>query len=175
MNTAGAASATMVGQVAAPSQGGNPQEKRPAETVYKNIQLFKGLPAEELVPAMNFIAGSLGVDCDYCHEENFEADKLPAKGKAREMIQMVRRLNEEDFHAKTEITCFTCHRGHAIPSGLPALGQPRSASAAQAKSGADTLPSWVQGLRVAPSWGGTQTWRAAKPKQKLAVPARRRR
>lgn len=124
---------------------------------------------------MNFIAGSLGVDCDYCHEENFEADKLPAKGKAREMIQMVRRLNEEDFHAKTEITCFTCHRGHAIPSGLPALGQPRSASAAQAKSGADTLPSWVQGLRVAPSWGGTQTLRAAKPKQKLAVPARRRR
>ena len=127
--------------------GGNGQETRPAQTVYKNIQVFKDLPAEELVPAMNFIAGSLGVDCDYCHEQNFEADKLAAKGKAREMIRMVRRLNEEDFHANAEITCVTCHRGQAIPSGLPALWPPGSGpAAAPAKPTADALPSVGQVL-----------------------------
>jgi hypothetical protein len=59
------ASTTMVAQSASSPVERGPQEKRPAETVYKNIQVFKGLPAEELVPAMNFIAGSLGVDCDF--------------------------------------------------------------------------------------------------------------
>jgi hypothetical protein len=96
---------------------------------------------------MNFIAGSLGVDCDFCHEKNFEADKLPVKSQAREMIRMVHRLNEEDFHGKTEITCFTCHRGQAIPSGLPVLGQRQSAAAsAQGRPGTDALPSVGQVL-----------------------------
>ena len=56
-----------------------PPEKRPAEQVYLNIQVLKGVPADELVLGMNAIAGSLGVDCDYCHENNFEQDNLPAK------------------------------------------------------------------------------------------------
>jgi photosynthetic reaction center cytochrome c subunit len=141
------ASTTMAGQSAPSPVERGPQEKRPAETVYKNIQVFKGLSAEELVPAMNFIAGSLGVDCDYCHEENFEADKLPAKSRAREMIRMVHRLNEEDFHSKTEITCFTCHRGQTIPSGLPVLGLRQAAAAsAQARPRAEALPSVGQVL-----------------------------
>jgi photosynthetic reaction center cytochrome c subunit len=141
------ASTTMAGQSAPSPVERGPQEKRPAETVYKNIQVFKGLSAEELVPAMNFIAGSLGVDCDYCHEESFEADKLPAKSRAREMIRMVHRLNEEDFHSKTEITCFTCHRGQTIPSGLPVLGLRQAAAAsAQARPRAEALPSVGQVL-----------------------------
>jgi hypothetical protein len=63
------------------------------------------------------------------------------------MIRMVNRLNEEDFHGKTEITCFTCHRGQAIPSGLPVLGQRQSAAAsAQGRPGAEALPSVGQVL-----------------------------
>jgi len=164
MIVAATVSTTMIGRLVDASVGGSPQEKRPAEKVYKNIQVFKGLPAEELVPAMNFIAGSLGVDCDYCHGENFEADKRPAKGKAREMIQMVRRLNEEDFHARTEITCSTCHRSQAIPSGLPVLGKPQSApGAAQAKPGADALLSVGEVLdRYVKALGGQAALDAVK-------------
>ena len=46
-----------------------------AEQVYKNIQVLKGVPADQLIPAMQFITASLGVQCDFCHRENaFEKD-----------------------------------------------------------------------------------------------------
>ncbi|HEU5235932.1 MAG TPA: hypothetical protein VFU37_02255, partial [Pyrinomonadaceae bacterium] len=40
-------------------------ETKTAEQVYKNIQVFKGLPASELEPTMAFISGSLGVKCNH--------------------------------------------------------------------------------------------------------------
>ena len=42
----------------------------PAEKFYKNIQVFQGLPSTEIMPAMNFMANSLGVKCSYCHVTN---------------------------------------------------------------------------------------------------------
>lgn len=156
--TAGTVSVKLAGQSGPASQGVTPPEKRPAEEVYKNIQVLKGLPAEQLVTAMNSIAGSLGVDCDYCHNENFNADDLAAKEKAREMIRMLRRINEENFHAETEVTCFTCHRGQAIPSGIPALGAPQPATEPiQTKLAVDTLPSVDQVLdRYVRALGGQE-------------------
>jgi hypothetical protein len=38
-----------------------------AEEQFKNIQALKGIPADQLVPSMQFIAASLGVECEYCH------------------------------------------------------------------------------------------------------------
>jgi len=35
------------------------------EQVYKNIQVLKGVPAEQLIPAMQFVTASLGVQCDF--------------------------------------------------------------------------------------------------------------
>ena len=50
---------------------------RPAERAYKNIQALKGIPADELIPAMEFITASLGVDCGFCHvERHFDQDRL---------------------------------------------------------------------------------------------------
>src|SRR5437870_1020602 len=37
------------------------QQTKTAEQVYKNIQVFKTIPAAELEPTMAFISGSLGV------------------------------------------------------------------------------------------------------------------
>src|ERR1051326_5138797 len=39
----------------------------PAEQVFKNIQVLKGTPAYQVVPSMQFIANSLGVECEFCH------------------------------------------------------------------------------------------------------------
>ena len=39
---------------------------RNAEEVYKNIVQLKGTPADQLMPAMQFMAASLGVECAFC-------------------------------------------------------------------------------------------------------------
>jgi len=35
-----------------------------AEQVNKNIQVLKGMPADQLIPAMQFISNSLNVECE---------------------------------------------------------------------------------------------------------------
>lgn len=93
-----------------------------AEQVYKNIQVFKGLPAAELEPTMAFIAGSLGVKCNHCHVTPFEKDDKPTKQTARKMIRMVFDLNKGSFNGEKSVSCFTCHRGRPQPVSVPAVG-----------------------------------------------------
>ena len=58
-----------------------------AEEQYKNIQVLKGIPADQLIPAMQFIATSLGVECEFCHVEGaFEKDDKKPKQTARKMM-----------------------------------------------------------------------------------------
>jgi hypothetical protein len=101
--------------------GVEPQEKT-AEQVYRNVQVFKGLPASQLYPAMNFISGALGVTCAYCHIPNqFEKDDKTAKQTARRMIEMTRALDRSSFGDAQAVTCYTCHRGQAQPASVPAI------------------------------------------------------
>lgn len=141
------------------SKPSTPPEKRPAEEIYRNIQVLKGVPAEELVLGMNAIAGSLGVDCDYCHENNFNEDNLPTKGKARQMMRMTRQINQENYPTQPGVTCFTCHQGQTIPPVIPVLHPHRSTpDDLQAKSAADdVVPSVKQVLdRYVRALGGQQ-------------------
>ena len=51
---------------------------RLAEEEFKNIQALKGIPAEQVIPSMQFIAGSLGVECEYCYVAHAnEKDEMP--------------------------------------------------------------------------------------------------
>jgi len=55
-----------------------------AEQAFKNIQALQGTPADQVFPAMQFIAASLGVECDFCHvQAKFDSDDKPAKKTAR--------------------------------------------------------------------------------------------
>lgn len=101
------------------------------EEVYKNIQVLKGIPADQLVPAMQFITASLGVGCPFCHVENhFDADDKKPKETARKMIRMVMGLNQDDaFGGKPEVTCNTCHRGTQLPLAVPGMNEQPPASA----------------------------------------------
>lgn len=104
-------------------QSGSSQSEKTAEQVYKNIQVFKGMPASQLDAAMAFISGSLGVKCNYCHVNPFEKDDKPTKQTARRMIRMVFDLNKGSFDGRGAVTCFTCHRGQPQPLSVPTVGQ----------------------------------------------------
>lgn len=120
-------------------QGGPAGGDKPAEQVYKNIQVFKGLPSSQLLGAMNFMAGSLGVGCNHCHVVNqFAKDDKPTKQTARKMILMMRKINEDNFGGELNINCSTCHAGKTRPGLLPPLT--RSETSASANT-AEPLPA----------------------------------
>src|SRR6266436_5716654 len=109
-----------------------------AEEQFKNIQALKVIPAEELIPAMQFIAASLGVECEYCHVEHAnEKDDKKTKVTARKMINMMMAINKENFEGHREVTCYSCHRGSAQPVGTPIIAaeEPRPAADEAKKPG----------------------------------------
>jgi photosynthetic reaction center cytochrome c subunit len=119
-------------------------QQQTAEQRYKNIQIFKGVPATQLDPTMAFISGSLGVRCNYCHVSNqFEKDDKPTKLAARRMIQMVFDINKGNFNGQGAVSCYTCHRGRPIPVSVPAVGQNLWAPATPTPS-PETLPTVKQ-------------------------------
>ena len=110
-------------------QGGpqlTPQQVRgkKAEDVYKNIQVLKGIPADQILPAMQFITASLGVECDYCHvSETFDKDDKLPKETARKMMRMMFAINKDSFEGKRELTCYSCHHGSREPVPTPVLSE----------------------------------------------------
>jgi hypothetical protein len=107
-------------------------ENEPAEQVFKNIKILKGVPAGRLVNIMNMGFGrSLGVSCGFCHVPGkWDLDDKQEKETARLMFAMVQTINR-DYISKVPnergtpptVNCFTCHRGNAQPMG-PAPGGP---------------------------------------------------
>ena len=91
-----------------------------AEEVYKNIVQLKGTPADQLMPAMQFMASSLGAECAFCHVQGqMESDDKPAKKTARAMIAMTAAINKDAFRGQLQVTCFSCHRGALRPVDTP--------------------------------------------------------
>jgi len=98
-----------------------------AEEEYKNIQALKGIPAEQVIPSMQFIAASLGVECEYCHvPHQMDKDDKKPKVTARKMISMMMAINKENFEGHREVTCYSCHRGSANPVATPILSAEES-------------------------------------------------
>jgi photosynthetic reaction center cytochrome c subunit len=95
---------------------------RLAEEQFKNIQVLKGIPADQLISAMQFIAASLGVECDYCHNrEKMDSDEKKPKKIARGMMTMMFNIDKTNFEGRLEVTCYSCHRGVAMPVGIPVI------------------------------------------------------
>ncbi|HEX4537956.1 MAG TPA: c-type cytochrome [Candidatus Acidoferrum sp.] len=93
-----------------------------AEEQFKNIQALKGIPADQLIPAMQFISASLGVECEFCHvHEKMDSDDKKPKKIARQMITMMLDIDKTNFEGRLEVTCNTCHRGAAMPVSVPAI------------------------------------------------------
>src|SRR5579863_3041246 len=54
-------------QSSAPLQTAAAATPKMAEEQFKNIKVLKGVPADQVFPAMQFITISLGVECEFCH------------------------------------------------------------------------------------------------------------
>jgi photosynthetic reaction center cytochrome c subunit len=94
------------------------------EETYKNIQVLKGLPADQLIPAMQFMTYSLGVECSFCHTEGTpEKDDKKPKQAARKMMQMMFAINQQNFEGKRVVTCYSCHRGSSRPLATPVVAE----------------------------------------------------
>jgi len=112
-----------------PTAEAAPQEKTVDKT-RKNIQVLKGLPESQLGTVMNFVAGSLGVRCNFCHVNKggnnwiWEADDKEEKITARSMMRMVLGINKDNFRGNTAVSCYTCHRGRTSPVSIPSLPLP---------------------------------------------------
>ena len=88
----------------------------------RNVQILY-LDTAKFMSNMAFMAQSLGVQCNYCHDLNdFSSDALPAKKRAREMIQMVQKLNKNQQQGG--INCHTCHQGKTLARAV-ATRQPK--------------------------------------------------
>lgn len=128
--------------VKAPSEGAAAKAPKLAEEEYKNIQALKGIPAEQVIPSMQFIAASLGVECEYCHVPRaFEKDDKKPKVTARKMIGMMMTINKENFESHREVTCFSCHRGAPDPVATPIItADPARREAPEASKPGDAKP-----------------------------------
>ncbi len=92
-----------------------------ARQVYKNVQVLGDLSVGEFTRVMvsmtQWIAPEQG--CGYCHNlQNFADDSMYTKVVARRMTQMTQHLNAswKNHVADTGVTCYTCHRGQAVPN-----------------------------------------------------------
>ena len=99
-----------------------PRAALPAESVFTNIRILRGMPAGQLVRIMDGGFGrALGVTCAHCHEQSdWGSDAKPEKRIARGMWAMDRIANQElrtipDVSAQAVINCTTCHAGKAKP------------------------------------------------------------
>lgn len=100
-----------------------------AAQAYKNIQILKDIPADQLVPSMQFISASLGVGCDFCHVEHaFDKDDKKEKRTAREMMTMMFAINKNNFDGHREVTCYSCHHGSHDVMGTPMIAEETIAS-----------------------------------------------
>jgi hypothetical protein len=108
------------------------QENKPAEEVFKNIQIFKGMPAGA-APA-RYGTGLCAIAGRQLHAlprgRCWEKEDKPTKQIARDMNAMVAVINNEQLKKiknlkgpNSIINCTTCHRGQT----KPALNLPESA------------------------------------------------
>jgi hypothetical protein len=102
------------------------RENEPAEAVFKNIQVLKGLPAGRLLDTMRGVSSALGTNCKKCHDtENFASDDKDDKKVARGMILMTKGINEQFLRTMpgldkdAVVSCYTCHHGQSHPASRP--------------------------------------------------------
>ena len=134
---------------------------------YKNIQVLKELPADQLHDTMTYMAAAVGGNCLTCHvrgadgEFAYEKDDNGNKAAARTMIQMVRAINTQHFKGEDRVTCALCHQGRREPIPLTPLSQPLTAD--QLAALAERTAGRQGGAPAAPGQPGAARGAGAAP------------
>ena len=94
-----------------------------ATDLYENVQVLTDLKAEEFDRLMAHITewvAPADEGCAYCHdlEAGFADEGKYTKHVARSMLLMTRAINADwgDHVGNVGVTCYTCHRGNALPA-----------------------------------------------------------
>jgi hypothetical protein len=84
---------------------------------------MKGIPVDQFMATMGVLSA-----CSACREDchmvdehywnGFAADNT-RKRMARRMIQMMQKINEDNFGGRQMVTCWSCHRGADAPRTVP--------------------------------------------------------
>ncbi len=106
-----------------------PAKQLMSEQAFKNVTVLKGIPVDEFMDTMGFIAASTNYNCTDCHVEprtegdwSVYAEETPRKATARRMILMVQSINKTNFGGARVVTCYTCHRNlQGAPRITPSL------------------------------------------------------
>ena len=108
-----------------------PPGAKTSKEVYKNILVLGDLPADKMLEVMQSYTQALGVQCSFCHTEDFAAD-IPHKKITRNMIILTREINKNPS-AQNRVTCFTCHQGdeHTVNSPQEAEKRAEARKAAE--------------------------------------------
>jgi hypothetical protein len=85
----------------------------------RNLKVLKVSTREEAEQIMRTFASGLGVQCNYCHVQDYASDENPKKEVARRMIKMIQKINAEFPDGKMHVSCYTCHRGETEPKTAP--------------------------------------------------------
>jgi len=100
---------------------------RMAEQVFQNIQVLKGIPADQFLDTMGMFSSALLFDCVSCHAQEIISDPkafsiaTPRINRARQMVVMMNTINKQYFAGQPRVTCFTCHAGGNRPKTEPNL------------------------------------------------------
>ena len=98
-----------------------------SEVAFKNVQVLRGIPVDEFLATMGFIAASTGLNCTHCHSgydytvESYAADTIDLKQTARKMMVVMNTINQSFFNGRQVVTCWTCHQGEQVPHTVPNL------------------------------------------------------
>ena len=78
----------------------------------ETLQLLKGMPRPQIIQTMRSFAAALGVECNFCHINPFDAE-TPRKAVARLMMRdYTMGMKHKDGSA---VTCNDCHKGQPNP------------------------------------------------------------
>jgi len=108
-----------------------PAKQLLSEQAFKNVTVLKGIPVDEFMNTMGFIAAATNYNCIDCHVEpkvegdwSTYAQDTPRKATARKMILMVQDINRTNFGGARVVTCYTCHRNlQGAPKITPRLSE----------------------------------------------------
>jgi hypothetical protein len=103
---------------------------------FKNLKILpKDISEKAMDSIMDNFSVSLGVSCGFCHVQNklrdtwdMASDALAEKLITRKMMLMTNGINAKYFTSEKvnkntaaiqTVTCYTCHKGEAIPVFFP--------------------------------------------------------
>ncbi len=97
-------------------------ESPPTSEVFVNVTVLNDISATEFSRLMQAFSTWVSPEegCEFCHNtDKMESDEKYPKIVARRMIEMTRKLNTDwkQHVGETGVTCWTCHRGQAVPTG----------------------------------------------------------